>query len=143
MEEKATGEIGAGAGVGTEGTSFSFFLTENNWLGRGVAVQGSLDISEESLRGGINVVNPNYNYSGNTVSAGFNNSKVDDKYFSIRNFNDIVLGGEKITDLYKSNYIGRSDLDYFIPISKDEIRKKGIEMHYLGYYQKWLPQEIY
>ena len=79
----------------------------------------------------------------NTSPEEFNNSKVDDKYFSIKNINKIILGGEKITDLYKSNYINRSDLDHFIPISKDEIRKKGIEMHYFGYYQKWLPQEIY
>ena len=26
----------AGAGVGTEGTSFMFSIRENNWLGRGI-----------------------------------------------------------------------------------------------------------
>ena len=35
VEEKATGEIMAGAGVGTEGTSFMFSVRENNWLGKG------------------------------------------------------------------------------------------------------------
>ena len=36
VEEKATGEIMAGAGVGTDGTSFQFAVSENNWLGRGI-----------------------------------------------------------------------------------------------------------
>ena len=31
VEERATGEIAAGAGVGTDGTSFMFSITENNW----------------------------------------------------------------------------------------------------------------
>ena len=33
IEEKATGEISAGAGVGTDGGSFAFNISENNWLG--------------------------------------------------------------------------------------------------------------
>ena len=35
VEEKPTGEISAGAGVGTNGGSFAFNITENNWLGEG------------------------------------------------------------------------------------------------------------
>ncbi len=77
VEEKPTGEIAAGAGVGTEGTSFNFFVTENNWMGRGIKLKGSLDLSTESVRGGIDVTNPNYNYSGNAVSASFNSTKTD------------------------------------------------------------------
>ena len=33
VEEKATGEISAGAGVGTSGSSLSFGVKENNYLG--------------------------------------------------------------------------------------------------------------
>ena len=36
VEEKATGELAAGAGVGTDGTSFMAAVSENNWLGRGI-----------------------------------------------------------------------------------------------------------
>ena len=32
IEEKATGEISAGAGVGTDGGSFAINISENNWL---------------------------------------------------------------------------------------------------------------
>ena len=37
VEEKPTGEIMAGAGVGTSGGSVMFGVKENNFLGRGVA----------------------------------------------------------------------------------------------------------
>ena len=33
VEEKPTGEISAGAGIGTNGGSFAIQITENNWLG--------------------------------------------------------------------------------------------------------------
>jgi outer membrane protein insertion porin family len=35
VEEQPTGEISAGAGVGTNGGSFAFDIKENNWLGEG------------------------------------------------------------------------------------------------------------
>ena len=36
VEEMPTGEISAGAGIGTDGGSFAFNIKENNWLGKGV-----------------------------------------------------------------------------------------------------------
>ena len=47
VEEQATGEIMAGAGVGTDGTSFQFAVSENNWLGKGVKFQTALNLSTE------------------------------------------------------------------------------------------------
>ena len=38
VEEKPTGEISAGAGVGTNGGSFAFNVKEGNWLGQGKTV---------------------------------------------------------------------------------------------------------
>ena len=38
IEEKATGEITAGAGFGTDGSSLSFAIKENNYLGRGIKI---------------------------------------------------------------------------------------------------------
>ena len=77
VEEKATGEISAGAGVGTDGTSFMFAVSENNWLGRGIKLQSALNVSEEKLSGNIAVANPNYNYSGNAVRAALDVSSTD------------------------------------------------------------------
>ena len=77
VEEKATGELMAGAGVGTDGTSLQISITENNWLGRGVNLQSSLNASEEKISGNIAVTNPNYNFSGNSVSAALDVSSTD------------------------------------------------------------------
>ena len=77
VEEKATGEIVAGAGVGTSGTSFMFSIKENNWLGRGVKLETSVNLSEEKVSGNIYVNNPNYNYSGNAVFASLDVSSTD------------------------------------------------------------------
>ena len=77
VEEKATGEIMAGAGIGTDGTSFQFSVTENNWLGRGIKLEGALFASQDKVSGNIYIDNPNYNYSGNSVSAGLDVSSTD------------------------------------------------------------------
>jgi hypothetical protein len=36
-----------------------------------------------------------------------------------------------------------SDISSFLPPTEDEIKNKKIEVHYLGYYLKWTPQEVY
>ena len=77
VEEKATGEVMAGAGVGTDGTSFQFLLKENNWLGRGVKIESALNLSEQKISGNILLHNPNYNYSGNSVTASLDVSSTD------------------------------------------------------------------
>jgi len=69
VEEKATGEIMAGAGIGTDGTSFQFAVSENNWLGRGISLDSTLNLSEAKVSGNLAVENPNYNFSGNSVNA--------------------------------------------------------------------------
>ena len=77
VEERATGEIMAGAGIGTDGTSFQFAVKENNWLGRGMKLESSINMSTHKVSGNINVNNPNYNFSGNEVFAGLDVSSTD------------------------------------------------------------------
>ena len=77
VEEMPTGEVAAGAGTGTDGTTLSFSLTENNYLGEGLIVDTSLEASESALRGGISVINPNFNYSGNSLEYGISSLKTD------------------------------------------------------------------
>ena len=77
VEEKPTGEISAGAGIGTSGGAFAFNVSENNWLGKGINLSTSLDVSAESLSGTLVVTDPNYNFSGNTLSYFFQNTSND------------------------------------------------------------------
>jgi len=67
VEERATGEIFAGAGVGSSGGTIGGGVKENNFLGRGVKLDANLQVSETAIRGKFSVVNPNYNYSGNEI----------------------------------------------------------------------------
>ena len=77
VEEKPTGEIMAGAGVGTEGTSLSFSIKENNYLGKGLGVDATVNLTEESVRGGLSISDPNYKYSGNLVYGGVSTTQTD------------------------------------------------------------------
>lgn len=67
VEEMPTGEISAGAGVGTNGGSFAFSVSENNWLGEGKKVNFTIDTDEETLQGQIDYIDPNYNFLGNSI----------------------------------------------------------------------------
>jgi len=77
VEEKATGEISAGAGFGTEGTAFMFSVSENNWLGRGIRLNSTLNLSPETISGNLAVNNPNFNYSGNAVFSSLEIASTD------------------------------------------------------------------
>ena len=48
VEEKPTGEISAGAGVGTNGGTFAIKISENNWLGKGNNLNFEVEVDEES-----------------------------------------------------------------------------------------------
>ncbi len=69
IEEKATGEIAAGAGVGTDGSSIHFAVKENNYLGKGIKLNSSLTLSTETIKGLFSVRNPNYKNSDKSVYA--------------------------------------------------------------------------
>jgi len=77
VEEKATGEISAGAGFGTDGTAFQFGVNENNWLGRGIKLISMLNVSTKTVSGNLALNNPNYNYTGNAVFLGLDVSSSD------------------------------------------------------------------
>ena len=68
IEEKATGEIMAGAGFGTDGSSLSFAVKENNYLGRGIKLVSELTVSEETIKGQFNVNNPNFKNSDKSIN---------------------------------------------------------------------------
>ncbi len=69
VEEKATGEITASAGVGTSGKSIGFGVSENNFLGRGIGLDSNITLSTETLKGKFSVTNPNFLNSDKSVYA--------------------------------------------------------------------------
>jgi outer membrane protein insertion porin family len=68
VDEKATGEIAAGAGLGTSGGTVFFSIKENNYLGKGILIDTNVEINTESVKGSFTATNPNYNNSNKSVS---------------------------------------------------------------------------
>ena len=77
IEEKPTGELSAGAGIGTNGGTFAFDIKENNWLGEGKIVGLNIELSEESLKGKLFYTNPNYDLLGNSIEYNIQNTTND------------------------------------------------------------------
>ena len=67
VEEQPTGEIGAGAGIGTSGGTIAFNIKENNWLGEGKGLAFDVQLDEESLAGDLTYTDPNYDFLGNSL----------------------------------------------------------------------------
>ena len=77
ITEKATGEIFAGVGTGTNGSSFAFGVKENNFLGKGVKVDSNLNVSEERIKGKFLVSNPNYKNSDKNLDLSLEATSID------------------------------------------------------------------
>jgi len=67
VEEKPTGEISLGAGVGTSGAKIGGGIKENNFLGKGIRLDTNLTFSENSVKGQFTYIKPNFNYTDNTL----------------------------------------------------------------------------
>ena len=120
-------EIAAGAGTGTDGTTLSFSLTENNYLGKGLIVDASVDASESSLRGGLKVTNTNYNFSGNLLEYGVSSKKTDRPNSGYENtltqFN-IGTRFEQYDDIYLSPNLELSFDDMTVDSTASDTLKK-------------------
>lgn len=68
----------------------------------------------------------------------------DPKYYSAESsIQDLVLGGVPALDLIEKHGFKLSDLEAYFPVNPHELHRIGTEVHYLGYYVKWHPQETY
>ncbi len=77
LEEQPTGEIGAGAGVGTSGGTVAFNIKENNWLGQGKGLEFDAQLDEESISGNLTFSDPNYDFLGNSLYYRLSSEKND------------------------------------------------------------------
>ena len=117
--EKPTGEIMAGAGVGTSGGTVAFGVSENNYLGRGIEFSSDITVSGETLKGLVAINNPNYKGSNRSLNASIESTITD----RLKNFGyksnktgfSIGSGLEFYDDLYWntgfSSYVEKLDTD--------------------------------
>ncbi len=79
---------------------------------------------------------------GNPV-ADAETAKRDYAYFSSGDPSQVFFGGTSVSELKERYGVHPVDLVPYLPPDPDELRKKHIEVHYLGYYLKWHPQGCY
>ena len=68
----------------------------------------------------------------------------DSKFFTAEDqLENIFLGGISAQELLKKYNFSITDLEAYLSVNPHSIEKTGTEVHYLGYYIKWHPQETY
>ncbi len=102
VEEKPTGEVSAGAGIGTNGGTFAFTVKENNYLGEGKNVAFNIEVNQDSLKGTLNYSDPNYDFLGNALSyyvTSESNDQPDQGY------ENTIMGGGISTSFEQYNNV--------------------------------------
>ena len=79
---------------------------------------------------------------GNPIADNMTSLR-DKSYYSFDHLNEIYLGGITVPELIEKYDVRLSDIMAFLPPKAEELEKANIEVHYLGYYLKWTPQEVY
>ena len=67
----------------------------------------------------------------------------DKSYYTYNHLDEVFLGGVSVNEIMDKYNVRLSDLQSFLPPSTEDIEKSKLEVHYLGYYLKWTPQEVY
>lgn len=79
---------------------------------------------------------------GNPLSDN-ESSLRDSSYYTLQNLDEIYLGGASIPELIEKHELSMQDLMAFLPAPPEALEASRIEVHYLGYYLRWTPQEVY
>ncbi len=119
VEEKPTGEISAGAGIGTSGGSFAINIKEGNWMGEGKNVGFDIEVDSESLSGTLSYNDPNYDFLGNSINY-FLSSETNDKPDQGYENNVVSAGIGTSFEQYKD-----VDLSLGLSASYDDLRTNG------------------
>ena len=67
----------AGAGYGSDGSTFSVGIKENNFNGKGIILDSNLRLTEERIKGNLNYKHPNFRYSDRALSTSLDITETD------------------------------------------------------------------
>ncbi len=65
------------------------------------------------------------------------------EFFNQEDNSQVFLSGISLDELFKKWGLSRSDIDMYMPPNPEQVVKKNIQVHWLGYYTKWHPQGAY
>jgi N-acetyl sugar amidotransferase len=80
---------------------------------------------------------------GSNIKATQNSQRDINSFAGEIDLNKIYLGGVPVKDLIKEHNFRESDFEAYLPADIAKVRAKGVEFHYLGYFVKWHPQDVY
>ena len=67
----------------------------------------------------------------------------DKSFWTANSEQDLYLAGVSLKELCEKYNIPISDLMTYLPVTEREMGPVDVNVHYLGYYLKWTPQEVY
>ncbi|MDC0479360.1 N-acetyl sugar amidotransferase, partial [Flavobacteriaceae bacterium] len=79
---------------------------------------------------------------GNAIEEN-SNPIMNMDFFSSHDSLKMKFGGVSMEDYIESGRYTKDDFAPYIPPNKTDLIEAGVEVHYLGYYLKWDPQECY
>lgn len=79
---------------------------------------------------------------GNPIAEN-ENSLRDESYYTAKHLDDLYIAGVPVHELFSTNKLTLNDIQSYLPADRSDLKQSNIEVHYLGYYLKWTPQESY
>ena len=79
---------------------------------------------------------------GNNLSEN-SSPKMKSDFFAESDLSQVYLGGLSIDEILQNGNFTSNDLAPYLPLESESILKNQIEVHYLGYYLKWDPQDCF
>jgi N-acetyl sugar amidotransferase len=79
---------------------------------------------------------------GNPIADNANSLR-NKSFYAMEHLSEIFLGGTSIAELQERHGLSLNELTPYLPADHRALEESRIEVHYLGYYLKWTPQESY
>lgn len=80
---------------------------------------------------------------GNNVEENFSPTMKPAFYEAKPDLDSLWLSGVPARELIERHGVSRNDLNPYLPVDGSRLKALGTEVHYLGYYLKWDPQECF
>lgn len=70
-------------------------------------------------------------------------AKRDASFYSASRGESSTLAGVSLRDLREHHGLRRGDIEPYLPADPAALAREGVQVHYMGYYLRWTPQEAY
>jgi N-acetyl sugar amidotransferase len=67
----------------------------------------------------------------------------DKSFYTMQDISSIYLGGVSVPELIEKYGLSLNEVMAYLPINHQDLETMKMQVHYLGYYLKWTPQESY